>query len=189
MAGSTKERILSAALAGFAARGVEATSLDDVAVAVGVTKQTVLYWFGSKQALVDGVIDTAVAQLGDELERAFDERRSGRDAVEAVVDAALRVGARRPDLLVVLREVTRLGPAAVATLVAAVGPRLDAAALVIAGPDAPAAAVRARRRRLVTAGARVVAAAVEAELLRLLDAPPDRAWLRRTRAELLSMLT
>ncbi|MCB0964487.1 MAG: helix-turn-helix transcriptional regulator, partial [Acidimicrobiales bacterium] len=58
------------ALTLFAERGVEATSLDAVAAEVGVRKQTLLYWFGSKEQLLFGVVDHAVAELGDELSAA-----------------------------------------------------------------------------------------------------------------------
>ncbi len=64
---STPERILDAALARFADRGVEATSLDSLAVEVGVRKQTILYWFPSKEQLLFGVIDHAVARLAAHL--------------------------------------------------------------------------------------------------------------------------
>lgn len=183
----TRERILAAALAGFARRGVEATSLDDVAEAVGVRKQTVLYWFRSKDALVAGVVDAAVEELGRALDAAVAGRRPGQRAVTAVVDEVLRLGARRPDLLVLVREVTRLGPAATATLGTAIGPRLDGAALALSG-DGSAVAVEAARRRLLEAGARVVATAVEAELRAQMGVPPDRAWLRSRRADLLAAL-
>lgn len=183
-AASTRERILAAALAGFARRGVEATSLDDVAEAVGVRKQTVLYWFRSKDALVAGVVDAAVGELGRALDRAVAGRRAGQAPVVAVVDEVLRLGARRPDLLVLVREVTRLGPAATATLGTAIGPRLDGAAVALAaGGDVDAA-----RRRLLEAGARVVATAVEAELRTQMGVAPDRAWLRSRRADLLAAL-
>lgn len=186
----TRERILAAALAGFARRGVEATSLDDVAEAVGVRKQTVLYWFRNKDALVSGVVGTAVDELGVALEAAVAGRRPGQDVVAAVVDEVLRLGARRPDLLVLVREVTRLGPGATATLGAAIAPRLDGAAVALAGgPSAPPAAVEATRRRLLEAGARVVATAVEAELRVQMQVPPDRAWLRSRRQDLLTTLS
>lgn len=186
---STRDRILAAALAAFARRGVEATSLDDVAEAVGVRKQSILYWFGSKQALVDGVVEAAVAELGAALDRAVDGRRPGGDPAVAVVDEVLRLGARRPDLLVLLREVTRLGPAGTGTLAAAVGPRLEGAATALAGVGATPGDVERARRRLVAAGARVIATAVEAELREQMGVRPDRAWLRGRRADLLAALT
>lgn len=184
----TRERILAAALAGFARRGVEATSLDDVALAVGVRKQTVLYWFRSKDALVSGVVEAAVDELGVALDAAVAGRRTGQSVVAAVVDEVLRLGARRPDLLVLVREVTRLGPSATATLGAAIAPRLEGAALALAGTSSPGAVDRARRR-LLEAGARVVATAVEAELRQQMGVPPTRAWLRSRRTDLLTALS
>ena len=53
----TRQRILDAALDLFGARGVDAVSLDEIARAVGVRKQTVLYWFASKDELVDAVLE------------------------------------------------------------------------------------------------------------------------------------
>lgn len=185
---STRDRILSAALAGFARRGVEATSLDDVAEAVGVRKQTILYWFGSKDALVAGVVTAAVAELGDALDCAVASPRLGRPPTVAVVDEVLRLGARRPDLLVLWREVTRLGPSAAGSLAETIAPRLDGAATALAGAGARPAEVERARRRLLEAAARVIATAVEAELRTDLGVAPDRAWLRRRRADLLAAL-
>ena len=85
---TTRDRIVAAALAGFARRGVEATSLDDVAAAVGVRKQTVLYWFRSKDALVRGVVEAAVDELGRALEAAVAaaHRKLAFAACDALVD-------------------------------------------------------------------------------------------------------
>jgi TetR/AcrR family transcriptional regulator len=166
---TTRDRILAAALAGFARR-----------------KQTVLYWFKSKDALVRGVVEAAVDELGRALEAAVAGRRPGQDTVVAVVDEVLRLGARRPDLLVLVREVTRLGPSATATLGEAIAPRLDGAAVALAGPGGD---VERARRRLLEAGARVVATAVEAELRTQMAVPPDRSWLRSRRADLLAALS
>ena len=60
---ATSERILDAALARFGTRGYEATSLDALAAELGITKQTILYWFGSK----DGVLQAVVERIADEL--------------------------------------------------------------------------------------------------------------------------
>ncbi len=184
----TRESILAAALAAFARRGVEATSLDDVATAVGVRKQTLLYWFRSKDALVAGVVEAAMGELGDALDQAVASPRSGRPVRVAVVDEVLRLGARRPDLLVLLREVSRIGPPATGHLAVAIRPRLDGAAAALAGSGAGASERERARRRLLEAGARVIATAVEAELLVEMGVAPDRAWLRRRRADLLSAL-
>ena len=100
-----------------------------------VRKQTILYWFRSKDALVAGVVEAAVEELGDAIEAALASRRPGTDPGVAVVDEVLRLGARRPDLLVLLREVTRLGPGGTAVLAEAIGPRLDAAAAALAATD------------------------------------------------------
>ena len=61
----TRNRILDAALDLFGTRGVEAVSLDDIAAEVGVRKQTVLYWFPSKDDLLDAVLAaTPPTELG-----------------------------------------------------------------------------------------------------------------------------
>ncbi|HEY5876906.1 MAG TPA: TetR/AcrR family transcriptional regulator, partial [Ilumatobacteraceae bacterium] len=67
---STRSRILEAAVELFGARGVDAVSLDEIAVAVGVRKQTVLYWFANKDELVDAVFAEALAQLSVAIEAA-----------------------------------------------------------------------------------------------------------------------
>ena len=67
----------TAAIDLFGTKGVDAVSLDEIARHVGVRKQTVLYWFASKDDLVDGVLESVAAQL------------------LVVIDAAVRVGVRR----------------------------------------------------------------------------------------------
>ena len=51
----TAARILDAALDAFGTRGYGATSLDDLARELGIRKQTILYWYPSKEALLDAV--------------------------------------------------------------------------------------------------------------------------------------
>ena len=50
--GSTKGRVLDAALASFGTAGYDGTSLDDLAVGLGIRKQTILYHFVSKLSLI-----------------------------------------------------------------------------------------------------------------------------------------
>lgn len=87
-------------------------SLDEIAREVGVRKQTVLYWFPSKDALVDAVLETVAAELVVVIDAAV---RSAPDdpleRIDAVVRAVFRPAVRRPALLGLVREVSRL-PAA-----------------------------------------------------------------------------
>lgn len=184
---STRDRILGAALGAFAERGVEATSLDFVAAEVGVRKQTLLYWFPSKEQLLFGVVDHAVDQLGRVLSEAAVAGGSDLNGqITAVVDATFRLGSIRPELLAVVREVTRLGPPASTHLAGASEPLVATAATVLArssGVDEPRV-----RRILLAAGARVVGIATEAEVREDLGLPADLAWLRDRRRSLLGWL-
>ena len=68
---STKDRILDAALTSFSSRGYEATSLDAVAKSLELTKQSILYWFPSKDALLEAVIARSATDLSSALETAL----------------------------------------------------------------------------------------------------------------------
>ncbi len=66
----TQDKILAAATRAFAISGFEATSLEEIASEVGYTKQTVIYHFGSKDGLLEAVIDEAVSKLTASFDRA-----------------------------------------------------------------------------------------------------------------------
>src|SRR5579862_5629480 len=80
---STSERILNAALISFAARGYDATSLDALAKGLELTKQSILYWFPSKDAVLEAVITRSAADLSDALETALCRAGPGWVRVEA----------------------------------------------------------------------------------------------------------
>ena len=65
----TAARTLMAAIDAFGTRGYGATSLDDLARDLGVRKQTILYWYPSKEALLDAAIDRTAAEVGGRLEQ------------------------------------------------------------------------------------------------------------------------
>lgn len=185
----TRERILDAALVAFAERGVEATSLDAVAAAIGIRKQTILYWFPSKDRLLQGVIDHATAELGHRLSRAAASADPTVVAqIVAVVDATLRIATTDPALLALVRETSRLGPPASSYLADALAPLVDGAAGAMGGSDRPVGPDRARTV-LLGAGARVVGLATEAEIRADLGLTPDLAWLRARRRALVQDLT
>src|ERR687897_3294275 len=79
----TAERIVTAAIAAFRTRGYGATSLDDLARELGIRKQTILYWYPSKEALLDAAIDRVAAEVTVRLERAVAGAEPGFGRVEA----------------------------------------------------------------------------------------------------------
>src|SRR5487761_72524 len=119
---STADRILDAALSSFGSRGYEATSLDALAEGLGLRKQSILYWFPSKEALLEALIDRSANELALALETALAAAGQGWDRVEAVVRSVFRLGARRPELLGLVREVARLGPPAATQMTSALQP-------------------------------------------------------------------
>jgi len=183
MVRTTQERILSAALAAFAHRGVAATSLDAVAAAVGVRKQTLLYWFPSKEQLLFGVIDHAIAEIAARLGAAAAAGPSLERRLVGVVDATFRLGTTNPELLAVVREVTRLGPPASTRLAAAVAPLVEVAASALGASDDERVG-----KLLLATGARVIGIVTEAEVRSDVGLPADLAWLRGQRRALLASL-
>lgn len=178
---STRERLLEAATETFATRGYEATSLDELAILVGVRKQTLLYYYPSKDALLVAVIEHGVGELAASLRPAHHRRHGHGD--EAFVAAVFRLGTERPALIDLVREVLRLGPPAASTLTTALEPLVEelSAALADRSPEAA-------RRMVLEAAAMVVGMATEVEVLRAVGQPPTVAALRRRRRILLEFL-
>lgn len=189
----TRQRILDAALDLFGVRGVDAVSLDEIAREVGVRKQTVLYWFPSKGALVDAVLTTAAEELVLAIDAAVRAAPDDPlDRIDAVVAAVFRPAVRRPALLGLVREVNRMSAEhadhadhlrkhvqpLVDRAVAYLGAEIDAGRLRRADPGLVAS----------IAYATVTGIATEPDALRAVGWRADTAGLRRLRAELRAFL-
>ena len=124
---STRERILQAALAAYGTGGYAATSLDALADQLGVRKQTILYYFSSKQALFEAVIDAAAEDLVKLFDAEASRGLSGISQVEAIVRRVFRLAVARPELLGLVREVTRPGSLAAERLGAHIAPTFERA--------------------------------------------------------------
>jgi AcrR family transcriptional regulator len=185
----TAERTLRAALDAFGTRGYGATSLDDLARELGIRKQTILYWYPSKEALLDAAIDRVAAEVTVRLERAVSGAAPGFERVEAIVRAMFRLAARHPSMLGFLREVTRLGPPASSRLLGAIAPLIDrAAGFLAAEMDAGRFRRHDPRLILLAAYSMVTGLATEVEVLRAFGEEPTLASLVRRRDELISLL-
>jgi AcrR family transcriptional regulator len=186
---STPSRILDAALASFATRGYEATSLDALAAGLEVRKQTILYWFPSKEVLLDAVIDRSAVELSAALEGSLATAGTGWVRVEAVVRSVFRLAARQPELLGLVREMGRLGPPAATRFVAALEPLVDRASEFLeAEMDSGHMRRHEPRLLLLAIYSTVIGMLTEVELLRALGEEPTARSLVRRRAEILDLL-
>ncbi|MGD9795284.1 MAG: TetR/AcrR family transcriptional regulator [Acidimicrobiia bacterium] len=185
----TRNRILDAALSAFAGRGFEATSLDSLAAELGVRKQTILYWFESKDALLAEVIDRSAEELSQVLEESLVRSEPGFGRIEAIVRSVFRLAGRRPELLGLLREVSRLGPKAAGQLMGRLDPLIQRATMFLAN-EMDAGAIRRQDPRLLLLStySTVVGVATEVEVLRGLGIEPTARSLARRRGELIEFL-
>jgi hypothetical protein len=139
--------------------------------------------------LLDGVIDAATAELSRELEATLARAGQGWDRIDAVVRKAFRLGARRPAVLGLLREVSRLGPPASVRLMAGIDPLVKRASGFL---ESEMAAGHLRQHDpaavLFTAYSAVIGMATEVEALRALGNEPTLRELVRRRNGLLSLL-
>lgn len=186
---TTSARVVDAALVAFATRGYEATSLDALAGELGIRKQTILYYHPSKEALLEAAIDAAAAELIGSLGGALADAGPGFGRVEAVVRSVFRLAVRRPELLGLLREVTRLGPPYATRLREGLEPFIERATAFLDSEMAQGAVRRQDSRMLLlTAYSAVIGVATEVEVLRALGLETTPRSLVRRRAELIAYL-
>jgi TetR/AcrR family transcriptional regulator len=185
----TADRILVAAMGEFGTRGYEATSLDDLAGLLGIRKQTILYWFPSKEVLLEAVVDRCAEEVTGRLERGLAGAGDGFDRVEAMVRVMFRLAARHPSMLGFLREVTRLGPPASTRLLTRLQPLVDRAAGYLEDEmDAGRMRRHDPRLLLLACYSMVTGLATEVEVLRAFGEEPTLPSLVRRRDELLALL-
>jgi TetR/AcrR family transcriptional regulator len=185
----TPDRILDAALGSFGTRGYEATSLDALAGSLGMTKQSILYWFPSKEVLLSAVIERSARELAGVLQSALDGAGGGWDRVEAVVRSVFRLSARRPEVLGLVREVARLGPPAATQMTEALEPLVDRASAFLSA-EMEAGNMRRHDPRLLLLAiySTVIGMVTEVEVLRALGEEPTARSLVRRRADVLALL-
>ena len=121
-----RPRLLDAALACYAARGIAATSLRDIARHAGVTPALLHYYFGDRGQLVDAVVAErllpAIAPLRESVQRAGGDVAA---LVAAFVNGMAGVIERHPWLPAVwVREVVSEGGALRDLLVERIGPSI-----------------------------------------------------------------
>lgn len=112
--------LLDEAVRQFGAGGYEGTSLESVASACGVRKQTLLYYFPTKEALLEAACIATSTRLAEALNQALAKSR-GNQAV-TVIRTVFRLAEEWPEFPAFIREASRLGPETVARFAAPLEP-------------------------------------------------------------------
>jgi TetR/AcrR family transcriptional regulator len=180
---------LTAARRAVAERGYDGVSLDQLAASVGVTKQTVLHHFGSKDGLIAAVLDRCAAELAAAFTHGVAKAGSDWDKVDAVVRAVFRLAFRRPELIGFVREVGRPGSPHSERLLQTLEPLTGRASAFLAASHASGRLVADNPRDLVQyAYAQVIGVATEMEVLGTLGLRPHPRLLTRRRNAVLEEL-
>ena len=136
-AAANRKRILAAARALFAERGVDGTSMDAVACAAGVGKGTLFRRFGDRAGLTEALLDDATVELQDAFLNGPPPLGPGAPAsvrLEALIDELLRFMDANLDFALAAARATAAGAQVrshgtfvlfVRTLVADIDPSLD----------------------------------------------------------------
>ncbi len=102
--------IVEEAIRQFGREGYKGASLDSISAVVGVRKQTLLYYFPTKDALLEACLAAAGERLAREIAAALADKESYWDRAEAVIHAVFRLAGDWPEFPMFVREAARLGP-------------------------------------------------------------------------------
>ena len=189
MAAQTRERILDTSLAAFGLRGYDSTSLDELAAELGITKQALLYHFSSKEHLLTATIELAVKELGSALGGASKSQARGFQRIEDLVRATFSLAARRPEVLGLVRLVSRQGGSASGALASAMSAMLGDAVRFVEREMVAGRFRRLEPRMLLLAVySAVIGVATEPEVMRALGLEPDLRSLVKARRETIEFL-
>jgi AcrR family transcriptional regulator len=99
-----RERILAAATAEFARRGLGGARVDRIAELAGLNKRMLYYYFDSKEKLFLAVLEASYARIRS-AERSLDlEHRDPREALRRLVDFTWKYYLEHPEFLTLLNS-------------------------------------------------------------------------------------
>lgn len=107
----TRDRILTAAIGVFAARGYHGAVVDDIVNASGTSKGAFYHYFPSKQGIFLTVMDDLATVVEQGVEAVIASEHGALAKVEAALRVVLETAAARRDLArILLLEAVALGP-------------------------------------------------------------------------------
>jgi AcrR family transcriptional regulator len=105
-----RRQLLQQAIGLFGSNGYQGTSLEAVASASGVRKQTLLYYFPTKDALLRACVEETSQRVARELSDALDAQASASKKAETVIRTLFRMAEEWPEFPRFIREASRLDP-------------------------------------------------------------------------------
>lgn len=103
-----EQKIIEAAGKLFVKKGYDKTSMSDIAVAAGINRTTLHYYFRTKEKMFQAVFGSIIQTLMPKLQNIFDENIPLIDRIEKVLDEYILIFTSNPDLpKFILGEVQR----------------------------------------------------------------------------------
>jgi len=185
-----RRRLMEEAIRLFGKNGYQGTSLDAVAKASGVRKQTLLYYFPTKEALLEAcVVETSVRVAGA-LFVALEAQASTSHKAETVIHTVFELAGEWPEFPQFVREASRLGPEVIERFAAVLEPlRLRALAFLANGMKEGQIRRQDPALLLFTLYTAVIGSITEAGVLRaVVGEDRSRMALHRREREILSFV-
>jgi TetR/AcrR family transcriptional regulator len=185
-----RRRLMEEAIRLFGRNGYQGTSLDAVAKAAGVRKQTLLYYFPTKEALLQAcVVETSVRVAGALFE-ALEAQTSTSRKAETVIHTVFELAGEWPEFPQFVREASRLGPEVIERFAAVLEPlRLRALAFLANGMKEGQIRRQDPALLLFTLYTAVIGSITEAGVLRaVVGEDRSRMALHRREREVLSFI-
>jgi len=185
-----RSAIVDEAIRQFGREGYNGASLDGIANAVGVRKQTLLYYFPNKDALLEACLAAAGKRLALEMTRALEGAETYWEKAEAVIHGVFGLAAQWPEFPMFVREAGRLGPAAFDRFAGVLDPlRLRAIDFLQTGMDQGEIRKQDPALLLFTLYTAIVGSLTEASVLNAVVGPDkSRASLRRREREVVAFV-
>jgi TetR/AcrR family transcriptional regulator len=185
-----RSTLVEEAIRAFGREGYNGASIERIATAVGVRKQTLLYYFPNKEALLEACLAAAGERLAAEITAALADQESYWGRAEAVIHAIFRLAEQWPEFPMFVREAGRLGPLAFERFASTIDPlRKRAIEFLQTGMDLGEIRKQDPAMLLFTLYTAVVGSLTEASVLTaVMGAGKGRASLRRREREVVAFV-
>src|SRR5213596_2589206 len=185
-----KTTIVEESIRQFGRDGYNGASLERIAQAIGVRKQTLLYYFPTKDDLLETCLAAAGQRVAEEIASALEGPATLEERAERVIHAVYALAEEWPEFPMFIREAGRLGPTAFERFGSALEPlRLKAIASLQAGMDARQIRTQDPALLLFTLYTAVIGSLTEASVLSsFVGADDARLSLKRRETEVVELV-